>query len=74
MAAVATDPVSVLKALKAAGEASAKDIGTSAAYLKELASEGFVIEVGVLKTGKRGRPAATFKITKRGSDRVRRTK
>ena len=66
------DPVAVLDKLKEVGEATAVEIGTTRAYLDELASEGLVATVGIRKTGKRGRPAVTFKVTKAGADKVRR--
>lgn len=71
MAAV-LDPIGVLKSLKDAGSATATQIGTSHAYLNELAEAGLVLEAGVHKTGRRGRPAVQFKLSKKGSDKVRR--
>lgn len=72
MATVTLDPIPVLKALKAAGSATAAQVGTTRAFLRELDKDGLVVEVGFHKTGKRGRPAVTYKVTKKGSDKIRR--
>lgn len=72
MASVST--VDVLKKLKDLGEATAKQLGVPRAYINGLAAEGLVVEAGVHLTGQRGRPAVTFKLSKKGSDKVRRAK
>ena len=72
MSSTATDPIAVLKAIKTKGEATAKEVGTSAAYLRELVSEGLLVEADKLRTGARGRPATLFKVAKKGTDQLRR--
>jgi predicted ArsR family transcriptional regulator len=65
-------PLPILRAIYEAGVATAEAVGTSRAHLNELAAHGLIVEAGPLRTGKRGRPAATFRVTKKGADAVRR--
>ena len=74
MATITTDPVAILKAIKALGTATAAQAKTTRAVLNGYWEDGLVVLAGHTKTGKRGRPAQLFKLTKRGADRVRRSK
>lgn len=54
---------------------SAKDVGTSAARLRELEAEGVLERPkkdSVRKTGSRGRPSHLYRLTRKASDRIKR--
>lgn len=71
--------IDLLTKIADAGEpVSAKDVGTTAARLRELESEGLVQRPKrgstVRKTGGKGRPSHLYVLTRKGSDRVRRAR
>jgi predicted ArsR family transcriptional regulator len=71
--------IDLLTKIADAGEAvSAKDIGTTAARLRELEKEGLVQRPKkgptVRKTGGKGRPSHLYVLARKGSDRVRRAR
>lgn len=71
---MAINAVDVLKKVKKVGTVTAAQVGATRAQLSSLVDEGLLVEAGVHKTGKRGRPSAQFKLSKKGSDKVRRAK
>lgn len=54
------------------GEATAKQIGSSPVEIARIRDEGLVKPVNQVSTGKRGRPALVYKLTDKGSKRVKR--
>lgn len=52
--------------------ATAKEIGISPAYALVLEAQGLIKRADVEHTGKPGRPAVVWSLTKKGSDRARR--
>lgn len=65
--------IDVLRKFKQIGEATAAEVGTTRVGLVDLEEDGLITKVGVRKTGKRGRPAVEYKLTTKGSDKLRRT-
>lgn len=53
-------------------EATVASTGLSVYIVKSLVADGLIKPVGKVETGKRGRPAHTFKLTSKGSKRVKR--
>jgi predicted ArsR family transcriptional regulator len=61
------------KIAAADGPVSAKDVGVSAARMRELADDGLVERPkkdAVRKTGSKGRPAHLYRLTRKGRGRV----
>lgn len=68
----------LIKIADAGEPVTAKDIGTTAARLRELENEGLVQRPKrgpiVRKTNSKGRPAHLFVLTRKASDRVKRAR
>lgn len=70
--------IDLLTKIADAGDAvSAKDVGTTAARLRELAEAGLVERPkkgDIRKTGGKGRPSHLYKLTRKGRERVARAR
>ncbi len=61
----------ILFALKAHPGATVVELGTTIPMLNSLEAKGLVTKSGQRLSGKRGRPAAEFKLTLQGYNRIR---
>lgn len=53
-------------------DATVASTGLSVYIIKSLVADGLVRQVASVKTGQRGRPALTYKLTSKGAKRVKR--
>lgn len=67
---VTRDEVANLAQFKS--DATVASTGLSVYIVKALVDDGLIRQTGKVDTGKRGRPAHTFKLTSKGAKRVKR--